>query len=171
MKLELVIHPNEMLQTKITEEVNFDNPQYDLAELRGSMLSCMTNNLGIGLAANQCGVNVRWFVFINAMASNDAESKVLACNPSWETVEDSTDVDMFESCLSYPGVVLSVVRPHKIRAKWTDHNGKQFTELLSGYSARCFMHECDHLDGVTMDQHVAPVKWKEAVENAEAKKT
>jgi peptide deformylase len=33
------------------------------------------------------------------------------------------------------------------------------------------MHEYDHLEGITMDQHVAPVKWKEAVANAEAKKT
>ena len=41
MKLELVTHPNEILQTKITEEFDFDNPQYDASELRDSMLELM----------------------------------------------------------------------------------------------------------------------------------
>ena len=169
MELELITHPNEMLQTKITEEFDFDNPQYDASELRDSMLACMKGNVGIGLAANQCGIKVRCFVFINGMANNKDESEVLALNPSYEVVEDAETVDMFESCLSYPGIILSVPRPHKIKASWTNHLGKKYTEVLNGYSARCFMHEHDHLEGITMDQHVAPVKWKEAVDNANKK--
>jgi peptide deformylase len=171
MKLELVTHPNEILQTKITEEFDFDNPQYDASELRDSMLELMKKEVGIGLAANQCGINIRCFVFVNGMANNQTEADVLALNPSYEVMEDAETVDMFESCLSYPGVILSIPRPHKIKATWTNHKGKKFTEVLNGYSARCFIHECDHLDGVTMDQHVAPVVWKKAVADAEAKKT
>lgn len=171
MKLELVKHPNEILQTKITEEWDFDNPQYDASELRGSMLKVMTDNLGIGLAANQVNLRVRAFVFMNQAANNDEDSKALCLNPSWEPITDDPNIDMFESCLSYPGIILSVNRPSKIKAKWTDHNGKAVEQTLGGYSARCFMHEHDHLEGITMDQHVAPVIWKEAVANAEAKKT
>lgn len=171
MELELVTHPNEILQTRITEEWDFDNPQYDASELRLAMLKVMTDNRGIGLAANQVNLNVRAFVMMNHNANNDEDSRALMLNPSWEPVTDQPDVDMFESCLSYPGVVLSVTRPSKIKAKWTDHNGKAYEEILGGYSARCFMHEHDHLEGITMDQHVAPVKWKEAVANAEAQNT
>jgi peptide deformylase len=171
MELELVTYPNEILQTKITEEWDFDNPQYDAVELRDAMFKVMTKNLGIGLSANQVGLKVRAFIFVNNQASNDTDSKALVLNPSWENVSDSQDIDMFESCLSYPGVVLSVNRPARIKAKWTDHHGKAIEMLLHGYTARCFMHEYYHLEGITMDQHVAPVKWKEAVANAEAKKT
>ena len=39
------------------------------------------------------------------------------------------------------------------------------------YQARCFMHEMDHLDGISMSEHVSPKIWREAVANAEAKKT
>ena len=81
MKLELVTHPNEILQTKITEEFDFDNPQYDASELRDSMLELMKKEVGIGLAANQCGINVRCFVFVNGMANNQTEADVLALNP------------------------------------------------------------------------------------------
>ena len=158
MNLELVFHPNEMLQTKITEEVNFDNPQYDLNELRDSMIKCMTDNLGIGLAANQCGLNIRCFAFLNGNATQDHESKVLACNPSWERVAESEDVDMFESCLSYPGIVLSVNRPHRIKATWTDHLGKTYNEILYGYAARVFMHECDHLEGKLFVDYLSSLK-------------
>ena len=170
MKLELITHPNEILQTKITEEWNFDNPQYDASELRDAMLNVMTSNRGIGLAANQVNIKVRCFVFVNNQANNNNEIKVLALNPSYEHIDDAPAVDMFESCLSYPGVVLSVNRPARIKAKWTNHTGKEYEEELIGYQARCFMHEHDHLEGITMDQHVAPVKWKEAVEKAQEKK-
>ena len=171
MELELVTYPNEILQTKITEEWDFDNPQYDANELRDAMFKVMTKNLGIGLSANQVGLKVRAFVFVNNQATNDTDSKALVLNPSWEPIADEPDIDMFEACLSYPNIVLSVNRPAKIKAKWKNHTGKQFEETLYGYTARCFMHEYDHLEGITMDQHVAPVKWKEAVANAEAKKT
>tara|TARA_B100000927_G_scaffold212208_1_gene172825 strand:- start:106 stop:621 length:516 start_codon:yes stop_codon:yes gene_type:complete len=171
MKLELITHPNEILQTKLTEEWDFDNPQYDASELRESMLDLMIKNLGIGLSANQVGLKVRCFVFLNNQANNNLDTKVLALRPSWKPMEDTKSITMYEACLSYPGVVLNIERPERIKATWTDHNGKKFEEVLIGYQARCFMHECDHLDGITFDQYVSPVKWKEAVANAEAKKT
>ena len=66
MKLELVVYPNDALQTKITEEWNFENPQYNAEELRTEMLRIMVENKGIGLSANQVGINVRAFVFVNS---------------------------------------------------------------------------------------------------------
>jgi peptide deformylase len=66
---------------------------------------------------------------------------------------------------------LNIVRPARIKAKWKDADGKPWEEELYGYQARCFMHEMDHLDGVSMSEHVSPKIWREAVANAEAKKT
>ena len=48
-------------------------------------------------------------------------------------------------------------------------HGNVFEEILLGYDAVCFQHELDHLNGITFDQHVAPMVWKEAVEKAKKK--
>ena len=58
------------------------------------MLELMKKEVGIGLAANQCGINVRCFVFVNGMANNQTEGDVLALNPSYEVMEDAETVDV-----------------------------------------------------------------------------
>ena len=166
MKLELVVYPNDALQTKITEEWNFENPQYNAEELRTEMLRIMVENKGIGLSANQVGINVRAFVFVNSLDNNSDRQNTLALNPTYEVHKDSVDIDMWESCLSYPGALVQIIRPNKITANWFDQKNKKRTFVLDGYSARCFIHETDHLNGVTMDEHVLPKVWKEALTKA-----
>jgi len=166
MKLELVVYPNDALQTKITEEWNFENPQYNAEELRTEMLRIMVENKGIGLSANQVGINVRAFVFVNSLDNNSDRQNALALNPTYEVHKDAVDIDMWESCLSYPGALVQIIRPNKITANWFDQKNKKRTFVLDGYSARCFMHETDHLNGVTMDEHVLPKVWKEALTKA-----
>jgi len=166
MKLELVVYPNDALQTKITEEWNFENPQYNAEELRTEMLRIMVENKGIGLSANQVGINVRAFVFVNSLDNNSDRQNALALNPTYEVHKDAVDIDMWESCLSYPGALVQIIRPNKITANWFDQKNKKRTFVLDGYSARCFIHETDHLNGVTMDEHVLPKVWKEALAKA-----
>ena len=172
MKLELVIAPDERLDTAVTKEWDFDNPQYDAKELKDAMIKIMVKNRGIGLSANQVGImDARCFVFQNNQANNDYDRNVLALQPSYEPIKEHPEVGMFEGCLSFPGITLNIVRPSRIRAQWKDEYGKQFDEELFGYQARCFIHEMDHLNGISMEEHVSPKVWKEAVANAEAKKT
>ena len=72
MKLELVIAPDERLDTAVTKEWDFDNPQYDAKELKDAMIKIMVKNRGIGLSANQVGImDARCFVFQNNQANND----------------------------------------------------------------------------------------------------
>tara|TARA_B110000285_G_scaffold166383_1_gene185906 strand:+ start:601 stop:1119 length:519 start_codon:yes stop_codon:yes gene_type:complete len=172
MELELVIAPDERLDTAVTKEWDFDNPQYDAKELRASMIGVMKQNRGIGLSANQVGImDARCFVFQNNQANNDYERNVLALHPSYEIVEDEPEIDMWEGCLSFPGITLQIKRPSRIKAKWKGVDGKEYGDELFGYQARCFMHELDHLDGISMNEHVSPKIWREAVANAEEKKT
>ena len=170
MDLKLITYPNKILETKIEKEWDFDNPPYDAVELKASMLKIMKDNLGIGLSTNQVGItDVRAFVFFNQQANNRESCETLCLHPKYVVTEDSVDIEMFEGCLSVPGVTLHINRPSTIKATWKDELGREFSEKLFGYQARCVMHEGDHLDGITMDQHVAPVKWKEALADAEAK--
>ena len=172
MELKLVIAPDERLDTAVTKEWDFDNPQYNAVELKDAMINVMKKERGLGLSANQVGImDARCFVFQNNQANNDYERNVLALHPSYEVIEGQPEIGMFEGCLSFPGITLNIVRPARIKAKWKDGTGKQFSDELFGYQARCFMHEMDHLDGVSMNEHVSPKVWKEAVANAEAKKT
>ena len=166
MELQLITYPNDILHTPITEEWDLENPQYDAVELRQSMWKTMSAHQGIGLSANQVGLSVRAFVFRNTVDTNSDRQQVLALNPSYTVHEESVDIDMFEGCLSYPGINLQISRPNKITARWLDHQGSDRSFVLDGYSARCFMHEMDHLNGITMDEHVSPRVWKEAMAKA-----
>jgi peptide deformylase len=111
---------------------------------------------------------MRLFVFhAEGLQSLSSQRVNLCINP--EVVEAmEPEVEMWEGCLSFPGVNLYVKRPHKIKARWTNENGKTVTEELFGYDARCFLHELDHLNGITFDEYVSPKEFKEAQAKAEA---
>ena len=72
---------------------------------------------------------------------------------------------------NYPGVTVEIIRPTEIRAQWTTVQGKVREDWLFGYAGRAFQQKLDQLNGTSMRDHCIPAKWKEAVANAEAKKT
>ena len=167
MKLELVKAPNDWLQKKI-EPMDLENLPDNLKEIKDTMNQVMLDNKGIRLSANQVGLDMRLFVFhAEGLQSLSSQRVNLCINP--EVVEAmEPEVEMWEGCLSFPGINLYVKRPHKIKARWTNENGKTVTEELFGYDARCFLHELDHLNGITFDEYVSPKEFKEAQAKAEA---
>ncbi len=62
-----------------------------------------------------------------------------------------------EGCLSYPGLYLKLDRPASIDVEFTDENGAVRQMRLDGVSARCFLHELDHMNGIRMTEQVGPV--------------
>jgi peptide deformylase len=77
-----------------------------------------------------------------------------ACfNP--EIIEHSQNlVDYDEGCLSFPGDQCTIKRPEWIAVRYQNPQGEWLEEKMSGLWARCFQHELDHLNGVTMwDRH------------------
>ena len=110
---------------------------------------------GIGLSANQCGVNIRMFI----MGFGD---QVYGCiNP--EVVEQSEElVDDQEGCLSFPGLILRVKRPKWIQAKYTNKHGQTVEEKFEGLTARCYLHELDHMNGIRFVDKVGKVSLDKA---------
>lgn len=108
---------------------------------------------GIGLSANQCGVQSRVFVMY---LNND----IIACiNP--EVVETSSELNRSkEGCLSFPGMYLTIPRNEWIIVKFTNEKGDEMKARLDGIAARCFLHELDHMNGVKFTDHVGPVAIK-----------
>ena len=168
MKLELVKAPSDWLQKKM-EPMDLENLPDNLKEIKDAMNQVMLDNKGIGISANQVGLDMRLFVFHAEGLQALSNQRVNMCiNP--EVVEFiEPEVEMWEGCLSFPGVNLYIKRHHKIKAKWYNEFGKEVNGLLYGYDARCFLHELDHLNGITYDQHVSPLAFKEAQAKAEAK--
>ena len=103
---------------------------------------------GVGLSANQIGIKERVFVMISDMESQDT----LSCfNP--KIVKESKEmVTMEEGCLSYPELFLDIARPETIVVKYEDE-GKELHKIkLTGFIARIFQHEYDHMEGIDFTQ-------------------
>jgi peptide deformylase len=110
---------------------------------------------GLGLAANQCGVTERVFVI-------GTDQFQMACiNPKVLAVSDEI-VKENEGCLSFPAFFLSLARPKWIDVEFTDENGETKQTRLDGLTARCFLHELDHLNGVKFDSYVGPASIQQA---------
>ena len=119
---------------------------------RGKLSYTLTENMfhhnGVGLSANQIGIKERAFVMIFDMESQDT----LTCfNP--KIVKESKEmVTMEEGCLSYPELYLEIDRPETIVVKYEDE-GKELHKIkLTGFIARIFQHEYDHMEGIDFTQ-------------------
>jgi peptide deformylase len=68
-----------------------------------------------------------------------------------EVLEHSNNLTEFnEGCLSFTGEYVIIKRPDTIRVRYFNAEGIEFNETLTGLPARCFQHELDHLNGITM---------------------
>lgn len=107
-----------------------------------TMLSSLSEHRAIGLAANQCAINLRMFV----MRTQGRD--FICCNPEILEMSEETGIER-EGCLSFPKLYISIRRSKKIKAKWSDAEGNEHIEDLTGMASVCFQHELDHLNGIT----------------------
>jgi peptide deformylase len=96
---------------------------------------------GAGLAAPQIGVSLR----VAVIKGDDNQIWALA-NP--EIVKSDGVQVGYEGCLSYPGWVGEVARYETVVVKGRNRRGKEVRIKSSGFTARAFQHEIDHLDGI-----------------------
>lgn len=110
---------------------------------------------GIGLSANQCGVAERVFVL-------GYEDFFMACiNPKVIETSAKSVLDN-EGCLSFPALYCKIARPESIVVEYTSPEGAVVQTKLEGLTARCFLHELDHMNGVKFVEHVGPLSLKMA---------
>ena len=105
---------------------------------------------GVGLAANQIGVDARVFVIDCPDAAGEdvvgyVVNPVLTL-PGQVDVEPADEVTE-EGCLSVPGPYADLSRAFRARVDGLDINGDPISIEATGMAARCLQHEVDHLDG------------------------
>ena len=61
---------------------------------------------------------------------------------------------MEEGCLSYPDKFLDIKRPSSIVVKYEDEEKVLHKVKMTGYTARIFQHEYDHMEGLDFTQRV-----------------
>ena len=149
--LDIIPIPNPILRQKTRPITKFNA---ELQQLIDDMIETMREAPGVGLAAPQIGNPLKLTV-IETLADEDEDGNeiegsrqvyVLA-NPEiiWESREELLGV---EGCLSIPGYLGEVARAEKIRVRAQDRMGRKIRLRLSGWTARIFQHEIDHLNGI-----------------------
>lgn len=129
----------------------------DPTELVKELFATLVEYGGVGLAAPQCGVLKNIFVMGNFR-------KMTACINPVVVATGSDSILEVEGCLSFPGLWLKVKRPRTITVQYQNIEGETVQEELEGLAARVFLHEYDHLFGVTFDNRVGDLSLKMAKE-------
>ncbi|MFG3094641.1 peptide deformylase [Streptomyces sp. NPDC048202] len=142
----------------------------ELAALVADLFATMYANEGVGLAANQIGVDQRVFVYD---CPDDEEVRHLGhvVNPRL-VAADGLEFLAPEGCLSLPGLEAGTVRYDHAVVEGVTMTGEPVTVDGTGFFARCLQHECDHLDGTVyadrvtgrrrrkLDRQVRKASWR-----------
>lgn len=148
--LNVVIYPDPILvkKTKMVEEITVKTKT-----IIANMIETMYAQNGIGLAANQVGINLRILVIDISSKRNQAMALI---NP--KLVESNGKSTATEGCLSFPGIEAEVTRADSIKIEATNIDGEKITINADGLKARCLQHEMDHLDGEVFIKQMSRLK-------------
>lgn len=153
MNLALLEESNPQL-LEVSEDWDFrldGSPE----ELVRAMSKFMADNGGVGLAAPQVGIKKRIFIMGNF-------TKLIACiNPKIVSLSEERESDL-EGCLSFPELFMKVKRPTSCNVQYQTITGEVIERELTGLESRVFLHEYDHLLGITFDQRVGNLSFKMA---------
>jgi peptide deformylase len=156
VKTFALIPENHPVLHEVLPEFDFSNPPVNPNEFASTLVETCKKHKGYGLSANQCGFKHRVFV----MGAGD--EYVAFFNPKVISLSDEMAL-MDEGCLSYPLLSLKISRPKEIMVEYQDFNGELRNTKLVGISARCFLHELDHMNGIVYTSRVKPLAFQMAM--------
>ncbi len=153
----MAIHPirtygDPVLKVRCPEVTEIDS---GLVTLVGDMIETMYDAPGVGLAANQIGVQKRLFVYDVGDGPQVVINPVLSGHDGEWTYE--------EGCLSVPELYWPIARPKQVHLTGMDLDGKEISRDGDELLARVFLHEVDHLDGTVLVERLDPKHKKEAL--------
>ncbi len=144
--LRVTKYGEDILRQKL-KPVKYEDIAPILPKLLADMEETCLAVRGVGLAANQIGLDYRLAVILlpNPEGDDLPPTRYVIINPvilakRAEKIEE-------EGCLSLPGLWAEVPRASDITVRYTDENGQEQVKRVRGLLAKAFQHEVDHLDG------------------------
>ncbi|MEV8567189.1 peptide deformylase [Streptomyces sp. NPDC051322] len=156
---------NPVLHKECKNVTSFDG---ELAQLIDDMFASQKAAEGVGLAANQIGVDLK--VFVYDCPDDDGVRHVGAiCNPVLaEIPADRRNLDdSNEGCLSVPTAYAALARTDYAEVSGQDAEGNPVKVRGTGYFARCLQHETDHLYGYLYIDRLSKRDRKDALRQME----
>jgi len=153
MALREIIGTNNPVLRQPGKKIKKITPE--IQKLIDDMVETMRAAPGVGLAAPQVAQSVRLFVAeIQDDPDQPGSGKLyVVINPEYAYKSDEM-ITGVEGCLSVPGWAGEVERHEQIAVKGLDRHGRKIKLETSGWLARIFQHEIDHLDGVLFTDHI-----------------
>ena len=150
--LRIVPYPHPALRYESRPVLQIDD------KLRGivrEMFDLMYASKGIGLAANQVGIPLRFFVLNLTADPDQPDQERVFINP--EILKRHSSEENEEGCLSFPGLYGKVRRARKIRVHSYDLRGGDSETEADDLLGRAIQHETDHLDGKLFIDYLGPI--------------
>ncbi len=136
--MDLIIGKNNsILRKKLNPVKDFDR---QLKNIVTEMKKKLTAAVGVGLAANQVGINLALFI------AKPKDKFYVFVNPKIELTKKPILTE--EGCLSLPGQWGYIKRSTEVKINYQDLTGKQRKLKTTGLLAHIIQHEFDHLQGI-----------------------
>ncbi len=145
MAIKRICKYGESVLEKKTRKVDLRELQKDLPGVIKDMFETMDAVGGLGLAANQIGLDLALAV-IKIKKENEEDLRIVLINP--ELAEKSGAMAEEEGCLSFPGLFAKVKRFSKVKVRAFNEKGLPIEVNAEGLFSKALQHEIDHLDGV-----------------------
>jgi peptide deformylase len=156
--------PDPMLRRKSHKVTEFNK---DLQILIDEMIETMRQEPGVGLAAPQVNISSQVIVVeypVDDQVEDAVPQLFVVINPEVTKNTEETLLGI-EGCLSVPGLVGEVERYSSIIVNGLNRNGQKEKIIATGWLARIFQHEIDHLNGILFVDRAKKI-WKPEEENA-----
>ena len=131
-------------------------------EIEKKLIDSMEHYQGIGLSANQIGIQERAFI----MYSDIKKKETITCFDPLITEYHLEKIIMDEGCLTWPGLWLKVERSEGIQCVYNDVDGELVQVQMHGLESRIFQHEYDHMEGTNFTKRVSRLKLNMAKRRA-----
>jgi peptide deformylase len=146
---------NSILRHRSTDLANVNDPQID--RLIADLIATADAANGVGIAAPQVASSLRLFIVASRPSPRYPTAPTMEptamINP--EIIDRSTEIVRgWEGCLSVPDVRGLVPRYESIEVRYLTKFGNLVQQELTGFIARIFQHELDHLDGILFPDRV-----------------
>ena len=155
VKTFALVPENDPILKEVLPEFDFTNPPVNPNEFASTLVDTCKKYEGYGLSANQCGFRHRVFVV------GAGDDYVAFFNP--KILETKGEVHMMEGCLSFPMLGLHITRPAELVIQYQDFNGEIKSGHYIGMTARCILHELDHLNGIVYTSKAKPLALQNGI--------